>query len=329
MPKLAPVIQIGLTLFGALMVLAAFLGVLYLGIGTNPPPLHIVVAARDIAQGEVLGANDYRVVDQIIDPRLASLYVQESDLAAYNGALVIETLRRGDPINKVKLAVDSNSAVSHRYALALKKPDEVVMALPVNSEVIPVQIATGDYVNILLAGGAESSLNQLPVPTPIPELTTGLVLTDSTAAITDASITLPLADLMLERVQVLDVIRPTNNQTNDNTAVSVNSVAPTSIVVKVPRSHQTLLMFGASTGKLRFAIASPALDAKEVQPQMGMDWAKYVALYRWKESQVVARGETVTQTLYPNWTALQPSVLPQANPPAAQPEAVATITPAQ
>ncbi|NJM40118.1 MAG: hypothetical protein HC853_04815, partial [Anaerolineae bacterium] len=110
MPKLVPVIRIGLTLIGVLMVVAAFLGVLYLGIGTNPPPLRIAVASQDVPQGERLQANHYRIVDQIIDPRLASLYVQESELTEYEGAYIVETLRRGDPINKVKLALDDTAA---------------------------------------------------------------------------------------------------------------------------------------------------------------------------------------------------------------------------
>ena len=52
MPKFAPVLRIGLVIFGGLLVVGAFLGVLYLGVGTNPPALHIAVAARDILQGE-------------------------------------------------------------------------------------------------------------------------------------------------------------------------------------------------------------------------------------------------------------------------------------
>ena len=110
---------------------------------------------------------------------------------------------------------------------------------------------------------------------------------------------------MLEHVEILDV----NYQQVQNSAYGSdgpNGDQPylngpiSAIIVKVPRSHQTLLMFGASMSKLRFALASPKLDAHTLQPQMGMDWGKYVELYRWKESQVAARGETVTQTLYPD-----------------------------
>ncbi len=338
MPKLAPVIRIGLTLLGVLMVIAAFLGVLYLGIGTNPPPLRIAVAAHDLLQGEYLTSGAYRIVDQIVDPRLASLYVQENELADYDGAFIVETLRKGDPINKVKLALDGTTALTRRYALALQNPDDVIMTLPVNPDVIPAKVSSGDFVNILFAGGNESGLSRLPESTPVPDLpiaNSDPLLMEPISITTSQpdAIALPLADLMLEHVLVLDVnFQPTSQGYNETGTEQVVADGPiSSIVVKVPRSHQTLLMFGASTSKLRFAIASPALETHQLQPQMGMDWAKYMALYRWKESQVLARGETLTQTLFPSHTvpavtlpeaavAAQPTAMP--NPPAPTPTVV-------
>ena len=307
MTKFAPAVRVGLVILGATLVVAAFVAVLYLGIGTNPPPLQIAVVTRDLPQGERLKPTDYRVVEQIIDPRLASLYVQESELPLYLGAFVVETLRKGDPLNKVKLAVGDDNAAQRRYALALKNPDEVIMTLPVNPEVIPAKIAPGDFVNILFASGAESGLSKLPDPTPVPGLppdaNSQLSLTQTMDAPID-NIALPLTDLMLEHVPVLDVSYQSAQSAsyNNGTASSEQPVSTgpiTAIVVKVPRSHQTLLMFGASVSKLRYAIASPTLTGGAIQPQPGMDWAKYMSLYRWKEAQVAARGETLTQTLYP------------------------------
>jgi hypothetical protein len=118
-------------------------------------------------------------------------------------------------------------------------------------------------------------------------------------------IVLPLADLMLEHVEVLDVnyqqLQNANYGMSQNGSEQPYVNGPiTSIVVKVPRSHQTLLAFGATVSRLRFSIASPALNGTALQPQLGVDWGKYIDLYRWKESQVAQRGETLTQTLYPN-----------------------------
>lgn len=316
MLKFAPVIRLSLVVLGALLVVGAFAAVLTLGIGTNPPPLRIAVAARDIAQGDPLTPDAYRIVEQIIDPRLAQLYVQEDELARYADAFVVETLRRGDPINKVKLAMGNDATALRRYALALNDPDDVIMTLPVNPDVIPAKIAPGDFVNILFAGGSEAGIHRLPDPTPAPDLPVALPAADaepaslSLGALAQAAeptpdVVLPMADLMLEHVAVLDV----NYQQLQNTSYGIGAAGNeqpfidgpiTSIVVKVPRSHQTLLAFGASVSRLRFSVASPALQAAALQPQMGMDWRKYVDLYRWKESQVLARGETVTQTLYPN-----------------------------
>ena len=332
MLKLAPVIRIGLTLFGALLVVGAFAGVLMLGVGTNPPPLYIAVASRDLAQGEQVQPGDYRIVEQIIDPRLAALYVQESELPKYHGAFVVDTMRRGDPLNKIKLSIGDDGIVLRRYALALVNPDDVVMTLPVNPDIIPQRIAQGDFVNILFAGGEGMGLDRLPNPTVVPALPAPMSLDAAatpepmpTIAIseTTSEIVLLLADLMLEHVPVLDVVyEQTQRASYDGNPSTDQAPPPTingpikAIVVRVPRSHQTLLMFGASMSKLRFAIGSPRLAAGSVQPQMGMDWGKYVSLYRWKEAQVAARGETLTQTLYPQ---AQVIVVAPTTPPIATP----------
>ena len=307
MPKLAPVLRIGFVLLGALMVVAAFAGVIFLGIGTNPPPLRIAVVTRDLPRGESLRPGDFRVVEQIIDPRLAQLYVQENELPSYLGAYIIDTLRKGDPLNKVKLAQGKDSQLHQRYALVLDNPDDVVMTLPVNPDIIPARISAGDFVNILFAGGSEGGLSRLPDATALPELPSAPSAQALPMAISpNLDIALPLADLMLEHVEVLDVNYQSaarssyGGQTTPSETEPPTTGAIASIVVRVPRSHQTLLMFGASVSKLRFAIASPKLDPAQVRPQLGMDWAKYIKLYRWKEQQVAARGETVTQTLYPN-----------------------------
>ena len=117
-----------------------------------------------------------------------------------------------------------------------------------------------------------------------------------------------MADILLAQVSILDVNRE-QLQNARYAGDAANSEQPfiegriTSIVVRVPRQYQTLLMFGVTTSKLRYAIASPLFDAKKIQPEMGMDWRKYMDAYRWKEAQVLARGETLTQTLFPSIAA--------------------------
>lgn len=323
--NLKPVIRIGMVLLGIVLVIGAFAAVLMFGVGTNPPPLHIAVVVRDLQAGERLQTADYRVVEQIIDPRLAALYVQEGELPLFASAYIVDGMRRGDPISKIKLAIGDAGLASRRYALALKDPGDVIMTLPVNPDIIPSKIAPGDFINILFSSGGTGAMTQLPVPPPtaIPDLPTPLAIaepvtdtqltlptqaTPSPTLLAPPPLVLPIADLMLEHVPVLDVNyeqlqNPNYVAANTDLAQPFISGAIKSIVVKVPRSHQTLLTFGASTSQLRYAIASPTLDAKNLRPELGMDWATYIEAYRWKQAQVLARGETITQTLYPSYTA--------------------------
>ena len=79
MTKFAPAVRVGLVILGALLVVAAFVAVLYLGIGTNPPPLQIAVVTRDLPQGEQLKSTDYRVVEQIITAENVRSLITEQD----------------------------------------------------------------------------------------------------------------------------------------------------------------------------------------------------------------------------------------------------------
>ncbi len=305
--SLKPVIRISMVILGVVLVVGAFAAVLTLGIGTNPPPLRIAVIQHDVIIGEHLKQGDFRIVEQIIDPRLAALYVQEHELSRYLGAFVIDPLRRGDPISKVKLAVGDGEIALRRYSLVLTDANEVIMTLPVNPDVIPARISPGDFVNILFAGGAETGLQQLPpdaTPSAPPPLDAMLIPTPTHFI----EFSLPMADVMLEHVPILDINYQATQGSRFGNGTAANDVAVgngpiSSIVVKVPRSHQSLLMFGATVSKLRFAISSPIFNASKSAPELGMDWSSYVNLYRWKQAQVLTRGETLTHTLYPAYTA--------------------------
>jgi hypothetical protein len=319
--KIAPAVRIGLTVLGALLVIGAFVAVLTIGASSNPPALRIAVAARDLGIGERIQSSDYHVVEQILDPSLARLYVQEADLPQYDGAVVVDAMRRGDPLSKIKLTGSDARESLRRYALVLTNTNDVVMTLPVNPDVIPDKVSAGDFINILFAGGAEVGINRLPDPTETPvgqaalnraTATPPSAIAQPTQAPTGTAtplVVLPLADLMLERVPVLDVHyqQVQNPKAANDSASSPYIDGPiSSIVVRVPRGYQTLLGFAAVTGKLRYAVASPLLPAGDVRPEMGVYWKKYVDVYRWKEAQSLARGETLTQTLFPLYTPVIP-----------------------
>ncbi|MGQ9889944.1 MAG: SAF domain-containing protein, partial [Aggregatilineales bacterium] len=221
--RVAPAVRVFLTLLGVILVIGAFVFTLIFGMATNPPPLRIAVAVQDLPAGSRLQPSNYRIVDQQIDPGLARLYVQERDLADYDGALVVDAIRRGDPLNKSRLAAGDRSAALRRYALVLTDSNEVIMTLPVNPAIIPDKVSAGDHVNILFTVGRDISLSNFPDPTeapptetPEPTLTpepvnpnaleTPVIVTpEITATATPTAtptpvVALPLADLMLEHV---------------------------------------------------------------------------------------------------------------------------------
>jgi hypothetical protein len=143
---------------------------------------------------------------------------------------------------------------------------------------------------------------------------------------------LPLADIMLERVEILEVNRasPEGGQggAGSEAGGATRDGGPvTSIVVRVPRSFQTLLAFGASTSQLRYAIVSPMADTVAHAPAPAMSWGKYAELIAWKERQAVARGETLTTTLFPKYRALPEPGLAAILPIAPEPTPVAETTP--
>lgn len=321
--KISPQIRIGLTLLGALLLVGAFLGNLYLGAINNPPPLRIVVASRDLQSGDRLQSSDLAVEDQVINPSLSRLYVQEAEIKDYLNAFVVDPMRRGDPLNKVKFASAAGS--SGRYGLVLTDTSQVVMVLPVSPDLIPSKIKSGDFINILFAAG-EGNLNKMPmnnqvgaeiaVPTTIADpkfkSVAGLEMTMSISV--PHPVDLPLADVLLEHVEILDVNfqqvqNPNYSTDTGRTEQPWLSGAISSVVVRVPRSYQTLLSFASANGKVRYAISSPLLDASQMSPQAGVDWGKIVELYRWKDQQAFDRGETLTQTLYPGYVARQAAAL--------------------
>jgi hypothetical protein len=330
--QIRPAIRIFLTLIGVLLVVAAFAGVLLLGTMTSRPTLRVAVAVRDLNIGERLGMSDFRIVDQMIDPSLGRLYVQAPEIDAYLDKVIVDVIRRGDPLNKIKLAAGDDASAMRRYTLVLTNADDVLMTLPVNPDLIPPKLAAGDYVNILFTAGDEAGINRLPTdlqgvgvsgglvssPTPLPALPAPAdpnLPTSTPIPTPTPAVALPLADLMLQRVPVVDVTyqklqnpRYGAMDSAGNDQLFIDGPI-TSIVVKVPRQYQTLLGFGIATSKLRFAIASPVNSA--VRPEMGVDWNTYLQFYRWKQEQVAMRGDTVNSIAFPNYQPVTATVTAQ------------------
>jgi hypothetical protein len=222
---------------------------------------------------------------------------------------------------------DANVRGASRYGLVLTNTNEVVMVLPVSPDVIPSRIKSADFINIIFAAGSSANLsnpadrsarvdisganseklsatNAQTVATTDQNTPFNLSLT----ATINSNIDLPLADVLLEHVEILDVnYQQVQNQNygSDGQAGSqpwLNGPI-SSIVVRVPRAYQTILSFAAANGKVRYAISSPMLKPEDIKPQAGVDWGQITQLYRWKRDEAVNRGETLTQTLYPGYVA--------------------------
>jgi hypothetical protein len=329
--QIRPAVRLLLTLFGVLLVVGAFAGVLLLGNMTSRPTLRVAVAARDLNVGDRLRASDCRIVDQVIDPSLGRLYVQASEADAFLDKVIVDVIRRGDPLNKVKLASGNDVSTLRRYTLVLTDAEDVLMTLPVNPDLIPPKLSAGDYVNILFTAGDETGTNRLPnelsvngaslvssSPTPLPALPAPAdpnAPTPTPEPSPTPVVALPLADLMLQRIPVVDVTYQKIQNPNYGSADAASSDQPfidgpiTSIVVKVPRQFQTLLGFGIATSKLRFAIASPVKS--EIRPEIGVDWNTYLQFYRWKQEQVAMRGDTVNSVVFPGYLPSTPTVQTQ------------------
>lgn len=334
--QIKPITRFLLTLLGVLLVVGAFAGVLVLGTMTSRPTLRVAVAVRDLNVGDRLRMTDYRIVDQVIDPSLGRLYVQASEADAFLDKVIVDVIRRGDPLNKVKLASGADASTLRRYTLVLTDAEDVLMTLPVNPDLIPPKLAAGDYVNILFTAGDEAGTNRLPnelqlngaslalssSPTPLPVLPAPVdpnAPTPTPEPTVTPAVALPLADLMLQRVPVVDVTFQKLQNPNYGSPESTSNDQPfidgpiTSIVVKVPRQYQTLLGFGIATSKLRFAIASPVNS--DNRPEMGVDWSTYLQFYRWKQEQVAMRGDTVNSIVFPHYQPVTATVQPVSSTP--------------
>jgi Flp pilus assembly protein CpaB len=306
-----------LTLLGIALMLGAGAGVLFIGARNNPPPTRVLIATRDLQPGDTLGIDDLAIENLVMNPKLAEVYVTEPEAGMFLGAYVVDVIRRGDPLNKVKLTSTApeieKRAIETRYGLVLTDTKQVVMVLPATPDIMPAQLKSGDVVNILFVAGADSAALTLPekreppalaAATPF-ELPAGVVVPTAEPTAAPVPMMLPLADVLLERIEVLDIhyqAAQSSYTADDNTGPSreINS-----IVVRVPRNYQTLLSFASATGKIRYAVASPMNDPASQAPAAGVDWGSVVELYQWKREQALARGETLTQTLYPGYIAVQ------------------------
>src|SRR5438093_384949 len=99
---------------GIVLVVGAFLGFLFWGSVTNPPPFRVIVALRDIAPGQEITQDLVTVDEQVINPRVAQRFILESELSPYLGAVAMENIFAGEPLTKLRLATGNLALRSKR-----------------------------------------------------------------------------------------------------------------------------------------------------------------------------------------------------------------------
>src|SRR5712692_767180 len=144
---------------GLLLVVGAFLGFLFWGAITNPPPFRVVVALKDIPPGGDIKLDTVTVDEQIINPRVAQRFILESELAQYLGATAVENIYAGEPLTKLRIVTGDVAKRTKRLSLALADERIVAMVIPVTPKTSPQEIVPGDLVNLVWGVGNQTALN--------------------------------------------------------------------------------------------------------------------------------------------------------------------------
>lgn len=137
---------------GALVILAA---VIALRSDPQGDPIDIVVAARDLASGVELTADDVR-----LENRMATTVPDgsQSDVGAVIGATLAGPARRGEALTDVRV-------LGPRLAESVAGPDARIVPLPLADSALLDLVRPGDVVDVLAAGsdaGAPDSDNARP-----------------------------------------------------------------------------------------------------------------------------------------------------------------------
>ncbi|WP_101952216.1 SAF domain-containing protein [Mycobacterium sp. 3519A] len=133
---------------GALVVLAAVIA-----LRSNPQGerADVVVAARDLASGVALTADDVR-----IENRSATMVPDgsRSDVGAVVGATLAGPARRGEVLTDVRV-------LGPRLAESVAGPDARIVPLPLAESAVLDLVRPGDVVDVLAAGSDADSQTQL------------------------------------------------------------------------------------------------------------------------------------------------------------------------
>lgn len=346
---------------GLLLAVAAFVAYLALGGVLNPPPYEVVVAVRDIPPYTIITSDALARDPQTMSGTVARTLVHAKELNRYVGGMAIEHIHAGEPLRKSAVIAAGNPAAARRLSLALDDPARVAMVMPVSPETCPEQIASGDYVNVLVSfapgaiGGTGGQTLAEMLATPRPPLAVGPLLptgtpvvpvsptvspptsalTPTVSALSAEEMTLPIAKVTIQKCRVLAVRR--RRVANPGFGISGAQGGQAflegdveALVVLVPRDTAELLTFAIDNGKVHVVLLPAVAGTREGHdPTLGVAWSDVLAFIL--EERRKAGGEILEVRVPPTATPtpegwLPPFETPTRVPPTAPPAPTPTKT---
>ncbi len=329
---------------GLLLAVGAFVAYLALGGVLNPPPYEVVVAIRDIPPYTTIASGMLAKDSQTMSKTVARTLVLAQELDQYLGGMAIEHIQAGEPLRKSAIVAPDNPAAARRFSLALDDPTKVAMVVPITPETCPQQIASGDYVHLVVSfapgairgQGGETLADMLATPTPplvggpllpsptptAPPVTPAAIVTPITPTISALSaeeMTLPITKITIQKCKVLSVRREkVHNPSYDvgggqgEQAFLAGDVE--ALIVLVPKDSAELLAFAIDNSKMHVVLL-PAIAGPEGEhsPSLGVAWSDVLA---WMlEERRKARGDIVEVTVPPTATPTPEGWTPPAETP--------------
>ncbi len=218
---------------GLLLAGAAFVGFLMLGGVMAPPPYSVVVAVQDIPAYSTLNPSALGIDAQRINGQVARTLILREEVDDYAGGFVVENIHAGEPLRKSAIVAPGNPEGINRLALVMDEPDKVAMVVPVDAKTAPSQIASGDWVDLVIGlapgnitAGSNSTFSNLlappsavsPIigfgptpssgtrstPTPVPTTPPGSLGTTS-GGVSAGDMNLPADKIVIQNVSLLAV----------------------------------------------------------------------------------------------------------------------------
>lgn len=144
----------------------AFIGLTLFGQAQKPPTIEVLVAARDMAIGDVIDANSVSG-KLVVKDENSDLYIPYSDAEKVYGSVVTLPFRKGQPIYNT--AVLSSATGNRMAALLNAYPEGVLFPLPLDAANVyapdPETFVPGDLVGITVVVTSRPQEK----PTPMPE----------------------------------------------------------------------------------------------------------------------------------------------------------------